>query len=54
MMTEQDLAWLASVECGEVEIGPFGRQYRVERPRGGLGRRDTGNGTKPPRGPREQ
>ena len=53
-MTEQDLAWLASVERGEIEIGPFGRQYRVERPRGWLGGRDAGNRTKPPRGPREE
>jgi hypothetical protein len=49
MMTEQDLAWLALVERGEIEIGPFGRQYRVERPRRRLGRHPTTeNGTKPP------
>jgi hypothetical protein len=53
-MTEQDLAWLASVERGEIEIGPFGRQYRVERPRGRPAGSDTGGRTKPTRGPQQE
>jgi len=55
-MTEQNLAWLASVERGEIEIGPFGRQYRVEpprgRPRSDNGNRSAGDPAHPQRGRR--